>query len=100
MSIKSIRESASPTLLPEVLQALPWALGAVSIGYLAYRWFDSISNDPAKKIKNQLPLTSDLKGGINNEIDESRDYDVDGFSFDLEGIIITRDNKSTMLLPI
>jgi hypothetical protein len=75
---------------------VPWLLGAVGAGYLAYRYFESQRLHLDSEVARRLPVSKDLK----TIPDDHGNYDIDGVSFDTEGTIVSGDNTKAVVAPI
>ncbi len=76
---------------------LPWAVGSIGAGYLAYRWFSSYRNADANlSVADKLPIAKDLQ----TIPDVQGNYDIDGVSYDDEGVIVSGDNNKTIVAPV
>ena len=60
-------------------------IGAGAAAYLLYRWFSTTSPYVAAHIEAKLPVAKNLK----TVPDTVGNYDIDGVSFDTEGVIIS-----------
>lgn len=75
---------------------LPWILGAVGVGYLAYRYIESQRTHLDAEVARKLPLSKNLQ----TIADDQGNYDIDGVSFDTEGTIVSGDNSKPVVAPI
>jgi hypothetical protein len=71
-------------------------IAAGGIGYLIYRYFISAKTKISPDVAEKLPMAKDLQtvaDGVGN-------YDLDGVSFDTEGVIVSGDAHKTVVAPI
>ena len=66
------------------------AIGAAGIGaYFLYRWLRPLAPYIASEVEQNLPIAKDLE-----TIPDLRgNYDLDGVSFDTDGVIVSGDNN-------
>ena len=69
--------------------------GVAGAGYLAYRYFTS-GPKMHPSVEDKLPLAKDL----DTIPDDVGNYDMDGVSFDIEGVIVSSDAVKTIIIPI
>jgi hypothetical protein len=71
-------------------------LFAGCVGYLVYRFFRIAEAELSPEIAAKLPISKNL----NTIPDQVGNYDMDGVSFDVEGVIISSDSHKTIIAPI
>jgi hypothetical protein len=78
-----------------ILTATAATVGVAGLGYLAYRYFNA---QPFlhPTVESKLPIAKDLY----TVSDFVGNYDMDGVSFDTEGVIISSDAVKTIIIPI
>lgn len=82
--------------MKKTMTYLPWFLGAVGAGYLAYRLYETQRSHLDSNVARRLPLAKEL----NTIADHHGNYDIDGVSFDTEGTIVSGDNSKAVVAPI
>lgn len=73
----------------------PYALAGVAAGataYFLYRWLTPAAPSIAPHIEENLPVAKDLK----TIPDVEGNYDIDGVSFDTEGVIVSSDDNKAV----
>jgi hypothetical protein len=69
---------------------LPYAAAGITAGiatYLAFRWLRASAPFIAPEVKQNLPVAKKLK----TIPDVEGNYDIDGVSFDSEGVVVSSD---------
>lgn len=75
--------------LPYVAAYVTGGVAVGVAGYFTYRWFRPAGPLVAPHIENNLPLAKNLK----TIHDSEGNYDIDGVSFDSEGVIVSGDEN-------
>lgn len=79
-----------------ITRFMPYVVAGIGVGaaaYLAYRWFSTSSPYIAPEVEENLPLAKNLK----TVPDTQGNYDLDGVSFDSEGVVVSGDDTKPAL---